>query len=191
LQVSINISPEICFHRTRIIKILPGTKKPCTRGADVSTRSAPLSFCTERNNCTCASAQPIIGKTHEIFCAVFIFLRRSPSFCNLASPCARDIKFLLIAAGNRHDTKARTAGSDQVAQPFLSLAKPLTGCPKSQKYLKVCSWILSSNALSVSKGNFRDRSILVVRIHPALILNFHTRSSFKESWKLATVYLVI
>ena len=46
---------------------------------------------------------------------------------------------------------------------FLSLARPLAGWPKSQKYLKVCSCTLVSNASSVIKGNLSEESILLTK----------------------------
>src|SRR4051812_45844037 len=44
---------------------------------------------------------------------------------------------------------------------FLSLASPLTGCAKSQKYLNVCFCTRSSSALSETRGNLSDESIEV------------------------------
>ena len=46
---------------------------------------------------------------------------------------------------------------------FLSLASPLTGCAKSQKYLKVCCCTFVSNASSVITGNLSVESILVMK----------------------------
>ena len=53
-----------------------------------------------------------------------------------------------------------------------SLANPLTGCAKSQKYLKVCCCTLSNNCSLVSMGNLREESIAVIKLlsNPAVKL---------------------
>src|SRR5215213_3576235 len=55
---------------------------------------------------------------------------------------------------------------------LLSLANPLTGCAKSQKYLKVCFCTSSTNAESLICGNLSEESIAVLKLMSMPATNF-------------------
>src|SRR5258705_5502304 len=82
--------------------------------------------------------------------------------CILDRPCARVIKFLLMpvtmAIIPKPDPPEVTVSPDV----FRSLAKPLTGWPKFQKYVNVFFCMVSSKSLSAIEANFREESICVM-----------------------------
>ena len=97
---------------------------------------------------------------HEM--SVLYVFKNPTIFCILPNPSARVIKFRLIATGIAMIPNPDPPEVTTLLSPLLlSLAKPLTGCPKSQKYLNVCCCTRSINALSESNGNFRDESMIV------------------------------
>src|SRR5205085_11527394 len=84
--------------------------------------------------------------------------------CILVSPCARVIKLRLTPATIDIIPKPDPPDVHRSVSVFRSLASPLTGWPKSHKYLKVVCCTRSSSALSEMAGNFRDESIWVMKL---------------------------
>jgi len=100
------------------------------------------------------------------FCAVFF---RNPTIvCSLINPCCLVIKPRLIAAIIAITPNPEPPIVTVSPDVFLSLANPLTGCPKSQKYLNVCCSTRSSNTESLICANLSEESICVRKSRSAL-----------------------
>src|SRR6185312_1109389 len=150
----------ISFTSVVLLKYCRAVSRPCTRN-EVSTISAPLLF----PKGTVAPVLPFIQCEKAPCQRWHLVIRKSVMVCNRVTASLRVIKPRLTAATIAMMPKPLPPVVTVSLSPLLrSLARPLIGWPKSQKYLKVCCCTKVSKALSEIRGNLSVESIAVVMV---------------------------